>query len=98
MTIWILVAVVGGILSVVDVAALVRRYRRGVIRGRYLLACVVGCFSLASFAFLDAFRTAGVSGPVTIALLLPAFIAIGVIVREHRRGAVLDQTSAPKLP
>lgn len=95
---WILVAVVGGILAVVGFATLVRRYRRGVIRGRYLSAVVVGCLSLASFAFFDAFRPGGVSGPLTIALLLPAFIAIGVIVREHRRGAVLDQTSASKLP
>ena len=98
MTMWILVAAVGGIFSVAGFAALVGRYRQGVIRGQYLLAFVVGYFALVSFALLEAFQPAGVSGPVTIALLLPASVAIGVIIREHRRAAASNQTSAPKLP
>jgi uncharacterized membrane protein HdeD (DUF308 family) len=85
MTLWIVVAVVGVILSVFGFIALLRRFRRGEIRGRYLLAFVVGYVALISFAVLEAFRPTALTGPVTIAVLLPAFIAIGVIVRELRR-------------
>ena len=49
MTMWILVAVFGGILSVVGFVTLVRRYRQGVIRGRYLMAFVVGAIVLLVF-------------------------------------------------
>jgi len=98
MTMWVLVAVVGAILSVAAFMALVRRYRRGTVRGRYLLAFMVGYVALVSFALLDALRPTGVSGPVTIALLLAASVAIVVIVREHRRAAAPNQTSEPKLP
>lgn len=87
MILWILVAIVGLTLSVAGFMALVRRFRRGTIRGRYLVACVVGYVALVSYAVLDAFRPAALTGPVTIAVLLPAFVAIGVLVHEHRRPA-----------
>jgi hypothetical protein len=93
MMLWVLVAVVGGILSVMGFVRLVRRFRQGAIRGRYLLAFGVGFVALVSFALLDALRPAVVSGPVTLAMLLPAVVAIVVIVREHQRAAAIDDST-----
>ncbi len=85
MTTWILVAAIGGCVSVAGFLAPVRRYRLGEIRGRELLAYVVGYLSFVSFALLTAFRPSFVDGVVTIVTLMPALAAVVVIVREHQR-------------
>jgi len=85
MIIWISVAAIGGALAVLALVALLRRYRRGEITGRYLAAIVVGLVSFASFALLSALRPEFESGPATVIVLLPAFVAILVVIREHRK-------------
>jgi bacteriorhodopsin len=52
MAMWILVAVFGVLVSLVGFWVLVRKYRRGEIRGRYLVAVIVGVISLAAWALL----------------------------------------------
>jgi hypothetical protein len=82
---WIFVAAIGGVLAVFWLLALFRRYRRGEITGRYLAAAVVGVVSVASFALLSALRPEFGSGPAVAIILLPAFIAILVVILEHRK-------------
>lgn len=84
---WILVAAAGGVLSLSGLAVLLRRSRRGEITRTYLWAMVVGYTSFVSFALISAFRPDLASGPVTIAILVPASVAIVVLIREHRRNA-----------
>jgi hypothetical protein len=85
-TVWILAALVGGALSMAGFRILWLRFRRGRIRRRYLLAWAVGYVALVSFALLEALRPAAVTGPVRLIVLLPACVAIVVIVCEHRGG------------
>jgi len=85
MIFWIGVAVIGGVLSIWGLWVFWGRYRRGEITGRYLLAVFVGFVSYASFALLSAVRPELSSGPVALAVLLPAFLAILVLIREHRK-------------
>jgi len=82
---WILVTLIGGCLAAAGLALLVRRYREGEVTGRYLAAVAVGLVSLASYALLSTFRPALCTGRVTLALLLPAFVAIVVVAREHEK-------------
>jgi len=97
MTIWILVACTGGLLSISAFWNLVRKYHCGEIRGRYLLAIGVGYIALVSYALLSAIAPAIVNGVVTLGILLPAFVAIVVIVREHERPAkIAGQRSKPR--
>jgi drug/metabolite transporter (DMT)-like permease len=85
MTAWILVAVLGGILSLAGLSILFRRYREGVVTLRHLLAFVVGFVALASYALVSTLRPDITSGPVTVLMLLPAFVAIVVLIHEHQR-------------
>jgi len=82
---WMLVAALGLVAMASGLLTCWRRYRRGRITRRYLSAIVVGCVCFVAYAVVGAFRPEFASGPVAMALLLPAFIAIVVIVREHRR-------------
>jgi len=88
---WVLVAAIGGALSVSGLVALLRRCRRGEITRTYLSAMVVGYISFVSFALISTLRPELASGPVTIATLLPASVAIVVLIREHRRAADPDE-------
>lgn len=85
MTTWILVALVGGFLCLAGFRTLVHRYRRGEVRGLYVLAVAVGLVSFACYALLSALVPAVVGGAVTLLILLPAFCAIVVLLREHER-------------
>lgn len=82
---WALIAVAGGVFLASGCLACVRRYRRGRMTGRSLSAILVGSSSFVAYALVSALRPDFASGPVAIALLLPALIAIVVIVREHPR-------------
>ncbi|UCE05455.1 MAG: hypothetical protein JSW07_17860 [bacterium] len=82
---WIFIAVIGGLLSVLGLLFLLRCYRQDEITLRYLLAVVVGFISFLAFALVNAFRPELASGPVTIAILLPAFVAILLLIRECRK-------------
>jgi uncharacterized membrane protein len=85
MLIWILVATVGGILSLMGLITLFRQYRRDRITLRSLLAYVVGYVAFVSYALASALRPDIASGPASVAMLLPAFVAIVVAAHEHRR-------------
>jgi hypothetical protein len=84
MLIWIVVAVFGGLLSLVGFLALVRRFRRGEIRRRQLLAYGAGLTSFVSAALLNALRPTDLNSSMTVILLLPALVAIVLIVRERQ--------------
>lgn len=90
MYIWIFVAGIGGALSILGLLFFLRRYRRGEITRRYLLAIVVGYVSFLTFALVNAFHPDLTSGPVVIAILLPAFIAILIVIREHQKTQGLE--------
>lgn len=85
MTMWIIIAVIGFILSVLGLSAFVRRYRRGEITRRHLLAAIIGYVSLVTFAVVSAVRPDITNGPLAVIVLLPAFVAIVVLIRERRR-------------
>lgn len=87
MTVWIVVALIGVILSLWGLWFYFRQYQRGNISGRYLAALVVGYLSFVSYAIVSTTRSFLTDGIPTAALLLPGFIAIVVIVRERRPGA-----------
>jgi drug/metabolite transporter (DMT)-like permease len=93
MIMWMLVALVGGALSVAGLITLGRRYLRGEITRRSLLAFVVGYLGLVSYALLSALRPEITTGAVTLVMLLPVFIAIVVIIREHQRAHLTDGSS-----
>jgi uncharacterized membrane protein YfcA len=85
MNLWELVAGLGGVVSLAGLSAAFRRYRRGEITLRYLLACVVGLASFISYALVSALSPDLATGIVTILLLVPALAAIVVLVRGHRK-------------
>jgi len=87
MAVWALVAAVGAVVSLVGWAGFLRRYRRAEITGRYLLALTVGYASFVSYALLSALRPDTASGIVGVLLLLPAFVALVVVIRERRPAA-----------
>lgn len=82
---WIVVAVLGGILALVGLQRLHRQYRQGKITLLAWVAYVVGFISFVSYAVLNATRPDVTTGPVTLVMLLPAFAAIVVLVREYRK-------------
>jgi uncharacterized membrane protein len=84
MILWLVVAATGVVLSLWGLKILFRRYRRGQINRRYLLAVVVGVLSLVVYAILSTVRPDITTGPVFVVMLLPAFIAIVVVIRERR--------------
>lgn len=83
---WILIASIGGLISLSCLVILLRRYRRGDITQRYTIAMVVGYISFVSFAIISALRPEVASGWATITLL-PAFISIVVLIRERKRAS-----------
>ncbi len=82
---WIFIFVIGGILSVLGLLHLLRRYRQDEITLLYLLAIVVGFTSFMAFALVSAFRPDVANGPMTITILLPAFISILLLIRERQK-------------
>ncbi len=85
MYIWIFIAIIGGALSILGLMFFLRRYRRNEITLRYLLAIVVGYVSFLAFALVSTFRPDLASGPVTVAILLPAFVAILLLILERQK-------------
>jgi hypothetical protein len=84
MVIWILVALAGALLSLAGFWAMLQKYRRGDIRGRYLLALIVGFIAFVAWALLSNLRPGAVDGVLELLMLAPALIAIIVIIREHQ--------------
>jgi len=85
MTAWILVAAIGGVLSILGLLVLTRRYLRGEMSQWQLFAIIVGYVSFVSFVLVSSLRPEFASGPVSIAILLPAFVAIIFLIREHQK-------------
>jgi drug/metabolite transporter (DMT)-like permease len=85
MTAWILVAAIGGVLSILGLLVLTRRYLRGEMSQWQLFAIIVGYVSFVSFVLVSSLRPEFASGPVSIAILLPAFVAIVFLIREHQK-------------
>ena len=81
---WIAVAVAGLALALAGIRVVFRRYRRGALRGSYLLAMIIGVSSFGSYAVVSVVWPELTTGPATIFMLLPAFVAIVLLVREHR--------------
>jgi len=82
---WILVAAVGGVFALVGLVGLFRRYLRGELSGRYVSAAATGLASLLACALASALRPDAVTGAVMIVLLLPGFVAVVALMREHER-------------
>jgi len=87
MMIWIAIAVLGVVLSVLGLLVFVGRYRRGEVSGRFLLALLVGYVALVAYAAASAFRPEIGRGWPALLMLLPAFAAVVVLVNERRRTA-----------
>jgi len=85
MTAWILVAAIGGVLSILGLLVFIRRYLRGEMSQLQLFAIIVGYVSFASFVLVSSLRPEFASGPVSIAILLPAFLAIVFLIRKHQK-------------
>jgi len=69
MNIWLVVAAIGGVLSLWGLMVLFRKYREGEITRRYFLAIVVGYISFVSFVLMSAFRPDISTGLVTVVIL-----------------------------
>ena len=85
MIIWILIAAVGGILSIWGFILLLNQYHQGKHTKRYVYAMVIGYISFISFALISAIQPEFSSGILSVALLLPAFIAIVVLINEYKK-------------
>lgn len=85
MALWIVITAIGGVLSLSGLAVLLRQYHRGEITWRYVLAVVVGYISFVTYAVLSAVQSQALSGVLTVLVLLPAFLAIIVVVYERQR-------------
>jgi len=85
MNLWILVTLIGAGLAAVGLALFVRRFRAGEVTGRMLAAVVVGLVSFASYGVVSAVRPDLGTGPVSLVLLLPAFVAIVLVMREREK-------------
>jgi 4-amino-4-deoxy-L-arabinose transferase-like glycosyltransferase len=84
MTFWIIVALVGVLAFCLGFLDLLRKFRRGDIRGRYLLAVIVAFIALAGWAVLSGLRPNAADSLVGLTMLAAALVAIVVIVREHQ--------------
>jgi hypothetical protein len=84
MIIWSAIAVIGVALSLWGLMILLQKYRLAQISWRYFLAAVVGYVSFVTFAIVSAIRPATTTGLVTVFMLLPALLAVLVIIRERR--------------
>ena len=84
MIIWITAAVIGAIFSLIGFILLYGKFRRGEITRIYLAAFVLGFISFASYALISALKPDIMTSLLTLLLLLPAIIAIVVLVREHK--------------
>lgn len=89
---WIVVAAIGGVVSLGGLAVLLRQYRLGHITRRYMLAVVIGYASLVSYSLLDALQPRPLSSVLTVLVLLPGFFAIIVVVRERQRALKTSPT------
>jgi peptidoglycan/LPS O-acetylase OafA/YrhL len=83
MTIWVFVSAIGGTVSILGLLALLRRYLRGEISQLYLIATIVSYVSFVSYVVVSSLRPEFASGPASVAILLPAFVAIVLLIREH---------------
>ena len=81
---WVLVAVVGGILSMYGLNKFWGRYRCGEISRRYLYALIVCYVSFVLFALTSTIHPEFNSGTVSI-ILLPAFFAVFVLIHEYQK-------------
>jgi len=79
---WSIVALLGAGLTLWGLVETFRRYREGAVSLRFVLAVVVGLASFGSFAVASAIRP-DLDGLATVAILLPAFVAIVVVARER---------------
>lgn len=84
---WILVAAVGGALALAGWGVQLRRYRQGKVSARGLLSLTVGLLSFGAYGVVSSIAPAFASGPVALILLLPAFAAIVVWIRDHQRAS-----------
>jgi 4-amino-4-deoxy-L-arabinose transferase-like glycosyltransferase len=82
---WIFVAAIGGVLSILGLLVLTRRYLRGEMPQSHLIAIIVGYVSFVSFVLVSSLSPEFAGGPLSIAILLPVFAAIVFLVREHQK-------------
>jgi len=85
MGIWMLTTVLGGVAALAGLVAVYIRYQRREITGRYLGAIVVGLASFVTYAVISAFRPDLSTGAPGLIVVLPAFVAIVILVRERER-------------
>ena len=90
MTTWIWVAAFGAALSILGLLVYIGRFRRGEITYLHLFAIVAGYLSFMSFVIVSCFRPGIAGGPAGIVLLLPAFVSIVLLVREHGKSVGSD--------
>ncbi|MDH3199018.1 MAG: hypothetical protein OEO21_12345 [Candidatus Krumholzibacteria bacterium] len=87
MMLWITVAVLGVVLSLLGLLVFVGRYRRGEVSGRFLLALMVGYVALVAYAVTSALWPEMGGGWPIILMLVPALAAVIVLITERRRPA-----------
>ncbi|NIT61706.1 MAG: hypothetical protein GWN00_37550 [Aliifodinibius sp.] len=88
MIIWIPVALLGLILSSFGITVIFKKYLRDQVRGRYILAIILGFLSFVTYAVLSPVLPDIMSGEATIAMLLPALIALLVVIHEHHKRSI----------
>jgi len=85
MSFWIIIAVIGGILSMTGIIVLIRRYLQGEIPLLYLVSIIIGFMSFIAFVFFNYVYPESVSRPVSLIILLPAIITLFVLVHLFQK-------------
>jgi len=82
---WIIIAVIGIILSMMEIIVLIRRYLQGEINLLYLVSIIIGFLSFLAFAFVDNVYSESVSRPVRLIILLPAIVTVFYLVHLFQK-------------
>jgi len=88
MIFWILTALLGITISLLGIRIIIKKYFHGEISGRYLLAIIIGFLSFVVYVVLSSIKPEIMSGLVTIAILLPVFVAILVVIYKHQKSSI----------
>ena len=85
MSFWIIITTIGGIFSLIGILVLIRRYLRGEINQLYLFSIIIGYLSFIAFVFVNNVYPESVSGLMKVIILLPAIIAVVVLVNQIQK-------------
>ena len=85
MSFWIIIAIIGGILSTAGIIVLIRRYLRGEITLLYLVSIIIGFISFVAYVFVTYVYPDSLSRPVSLLILLPAIITLFVLVHLFQK-------------